>query len=161
MQALGTETTKALVLVSDVLKRYDPTAIRPYSIDDLWDHSRAAALLAGSIAQAEADRVQSADARLVGLLHDIGRLTLVSQRPEEYRHVFQLARDDHLTIVDAERRVFGSTHAEVGAYLSGTVGPAESRGGNGRLASHAERLPGGRVHPAHRDSRGGSDPGTG
>jgi putative nucleotidyltransferase with HDIG domain len=122
VQALGTETTKALVLVSDVLTRYDPKAIQPFSIDDLWDHSRAAAALAGSIAQAEADRTQAADARLVGLLHDIGRLTLVSQQPGQYRQVFQLARDEHLTVADAERQVFGSTHAEVGAYLLGLWG---------------------------------------
>lgn len=122
VQALGTETTKALVLVSDVLRRYDRAAIHPFSIDDLWDHSRAVAGLAGSIAQAEAGRTQAADARLVGLLHDVGRLTLVSQQPEQYRQVFRLVRDEKLTIVQAERQIFGATHAEVGAYLLGLWG---------------------------------------
>lgn len=122
VQALGIETTKALVLVSDVLTQYDPAAIQPFSIDDLWDHSRDASALAGKIAQVETDRTQAADARLIGLLHDIGRLTLVSQRPKQYREVFCLVRDERLTIVDAERRVFGATHAEVGAYLLGLWG---------------------------------------
>jgi putative nucleotidyltransferase with HDIG domain len=122
LQALGAETTKALVLVSDLLTRYDPVAIHPFSIDDLWDHSREVAALAGTIAQAETGRTQAADARLVGLLHDIGQLTLASQRPAEYRDVLQLVRADHMTLTDAERRVFGATHAEVGAYLLGLWG---------------------------------------
>jgi putative nucleotidyltransferase with HDIG domain len=122
VQALGTETTKALILVSDVLTRYDPAALHPFSIDELWDHSREVAALAGAIAQIEAGRTLAADARLLGLLHDIGRLTLVSQRPEEYRQVFRLVRDEKLTLVDAERQVFGATHADIGAYLLGLWG---------------------------------------
>jgi putative nucleotidyltransferase with HDIG domain len=122
LQALGTETTKALILVSDVLTRYDPAAIHPFSINDLWDHSHEVAALAGAIADVELGRARAADARLVGLLHDIGRLTLVSQRPAEYREVFRLARDERLTVVDAERRVFGATHADIGAYLLGLWG---------------------------------------
>jgi putative nucleotidyltransferase with HDIG domain len=122
LQALGTETTKALVLVSDFLTRYDPAAIHPFSINDLWDHSREVAALAGAIAQAEVGRAQAADARLVGLLHDIGQLTLVSQRPVEYREVFRLTHDERLTLIDAERQVFGATHADIGAYLLGLWG---------------------------------------
>jgi putative nucleotidyltransferase with HDIG domain len=122
LQALGTETAKALVLVSDVFTRYDPAAIHPFSIDDLWEHSQEVSALAGAIAGAEAGRAEGADARLIGLLHDIGRLTLVSQRPTEYRDVFRRMRDDRLTLVDAERLVFGATHADVGAYLLGLWG---------------------------------------
>ena len=122
VQILGTETTKALVLVSDVLTRYDPAALHPFSIDGLWSHSRTVASLAGAIAQAEAGKVQAADAQIAGLLHDIGRLTLASQQPDAYREVFRLLRDDRLTVLDAERQVFGATHAEVGAYLLGLWG---------------------------------------
>jgi putative nucleotidyltransferase with HDIG domain len=122
LQALGAETTKALVLLSDVFTRYDPAALRPFSINDLWDHSHAVAALAGAIAHFEGARSHVAEARLVGLLHDIGRLALVSQRPAEYREALRRARDECLTLVAAERRVFGATHAEVGAYLLGLWG---------------------------------------
>jgi len=122
LQALGTETTKALVLVSDVLTRYDPTAIHPFSINDLWDHSHEVAALAGAIAQHEAGSAPAAEARLGGLLHDVGRLALVSQRPADYREVFRLARDECHSLTDAERQVFGATHADVGAYLLGLWG---------------------------------------
>lgn len=117
VQILGTETTKALVLIAEVLTRYDASALRPHSIDDLWEHSRSVAELAGAIARAEADRAMAAEARLVGLLHDIGRLIFASQLPERYRDAIRLARDERLSLVDAEQRVFGASHADVGAYL--------------------------------------------
>lgn len=117
VRALGTETTKAVVLVAGVLTRYESSALGPYSIDDLWEHSRRVAELAGAVAEAEAGRAAGADARLVGLLHDAGRLVLASQLPEQYQGVLRLVRDDRVALVEAERRVVGATHAEVGAYL--------------------------------------------
>lgn len=119
VQVLGMETTKAVVLVAEVLTRYDPAPLRPFSIDDLWDHSRAVAALAGRIAEAEGGPRAAPEARLAGLLHDVGRLALASREPATYREVLRLERDGGLAVPDAERRVFGATHAEVGAYLLG------------------------------------------
>lgn len=122
VQILGAETTKALVLAADVFTRYDPAALHPFSIDDLWNHSQAVAALAGRIATAEAGKECAAETRLAGLLHDIGRLVLVSQAPGAYKKVFQLVREERRPVADAERDVFGATHAEVGAYLLGLWG---------------------------------------
>src|SRR5205814_9411132 len=36
-----------------------------------------------------------------------------------------LARDEHIVLHDAERRVFGATHAELGAYVLGIWGLPE------------------------------------
>lgn len=122
VQVLGAETTKSLILVSEVLTRYNPAALHPFSIDDLWSHSQQAAGLAAAIAAAEAGKAQAGDARLAGLLHDVGRLTLATQQPAEYREVLRLTRDEQLTVVEAERSVFGASHPEVGAYLLGLWG---------------------------------------
>ncbi|MDB5312817.1 MAG: hypothetical protein JWO38_7019 [Gemmataceae bacterium] len=122
VQVLGIETTKALVLVSEVLTRYDPVPLRPFSIDDMWDHSRAVATLAGRIAHAEAGSGAAAEARLAGLLHDVGRLALASQQPESYKAVLGAAGRDGAQLIAAEREVLGATHAEVGAYLLGLWG---------------------------------------
>ena len=122
VQALGAEATKALLLVSEILTRYDPVALRPYSIDGLWDHSREVAALASAITQAEGASRPTDDARLAGLLHDVGRLTLAAQLPGAYRDALCLVEEDGLAVVEAERQVFGTTHAEVGAYLLGLWG---------------------------------------
>lgn len=120
---LGAELTKALVLAAGIFSRYDPAAIRPFSIEALWDHSQRVADLAGRIAGEEAagDAVVRESA-LAGLFHDIGQLTLASQIPGPYREVLALVKSDKLPVAEAEQRVLGATHAAVGAYLLGLWG---------------------------------------
>ncbi len=123
VKILGADLTRTLVLAADLFSRYNPHALRPFSIEALWEHSRAVAELAGVIAAS-----QNVDERLVresalsGLLHDIGRLTLASQLSGPYKEVMTLMRVDGLSVVEAERRVLNTTHAEVGAYLLGLWG---------------------------------------
>lgn len=123
VKILGGELTRSLVLAADLFSRYNPNSLRPFSIEVLWDHSQAVATLANEIATAQgaADRVVR-EAALAGLFHDIGRLTLASQLPGPYREVLGLIRTEGLTAADAERRILGTSHAEVGAYLLGLWG---------------------------------------
>ncbi|MBX9582080.1 MAG: HDOD domain-containing protein [Gemmataceae bacterium] len=123
VRILGAEWTRSLALAAGVFSRYDPSRLRPFSIEELWEHSRRVASLAGRIAAAEraGDRVIR-DAALAGLFHDIGRLTLASQLPGPYREVMARMDAAGLSAVDAERELLGATHAEVGAYLLGLWG---------------------------------------
>ncbi len=123
VRILGAEWTKSLALAAGIFSRYDPNQLRPFSIEALWDHSRKVAALAGRIAEAEGagDRAIR-EAALGGLFHDIGRLTLASQLPGPYREVLARIDQDDLPTSEAEAKVLGSTHAEVGAYLLGLWG---------------------------------------
>jgi putative nucleotidyltransferase with HDIG domain len=123
VKILGADLTRTLVLAADLFSRYNPNSLRPFSIEALWEHSRAVAELAGQIAAAErADERLVRESALSGLLHDIGRLTLASQLAGPYKEVLTLMRTENLSAADAERRVLGTTHAEVGAYLLGLWG---------------------------------------
>lgn len=123
VQRIGTDMTKAMVLADGVLTRFDPRSIHPFTIDDVWPHSQTVAALSTRIAQREAGGatwlklVPSA-----GVLHDIGRLVLASTEPEAYVSVLRAVQSGRVTVADAERSVFGATHAEVGAYLLGLWG---------------------------------------
>ena len=64
--------------------------------------------------------------RTIGLLHDAGRLVLAANLPESFERVCQLAAEKGLSHWEAEREEFGTTHAEVGAYLFGLWGLPES-----------------------------------
>ena len=120
---LGADATVSLVMASGIFTRYDPAKLAPFSIDELWAHSRAVGELAGKIAKAEKKgHREVGEAQLAGLFHDIGRLVLVAQQADRYKEVFGLIRSEGLTISAAELRVFGTTHAEVGAYLLGLWG---------------------------------------
>jgi HD-like signal output (HDOD) protein len=62
------------------------------------------------------------EAFAAGMLHDTGRLVLITNLTEQYGRVVQLARERHLQRHEAEQEVFNATHAEVGAYLLGLWG---------------------------------------
>lgn len=123
VRILGADLTRTLVLAADLFSRYNPQALRPFSIETLWEHSQAVAELAAAVASdVRADERVVREAALGGLLHDIGQLTLASQLSGPYKEVLGLTRIEGLKNTEAETRVLGTTHAEVGAYLLGLWG---------------------------------------
>jgi putative nucleotidyltransferase with HDIG domain len=123
VKILGADLTRTLVLTADLFSRYNPSSLRPFSIEALWEHSQKVGEIAGAIAlEQRADERVVRESALAGLLHDIGRLTLASQLAGPYKEVLNLIRIENLTAAEAERRVLGTTHAEVGAYLLGLWG---------------------------------------
>ena len=54
---------------------------------------------------------------MAGLLHDIGKLVLVSAAPEKYEKAMKFAEENGVDGRDAEQKIFGTTHSEVGTYL--------------------------------------------
>jgi HD-like signal output (HDOD) protein/CheY-like chemotaxis protein len=119
---LGLETIKILVLGIEIFSQVKiPREI--FQIDTLWSHS----LLVGKIAKAIAGH-ESEDKDLInntflaGILHDIGRLILVSELPDQYCQVIDLAREQKITLAVAEQTVFGAEQSAVGAYLIGLWG---------------------------------------
>jgi putative nucleotidyltransferase with HDIG domain len=123
VRILGADLTRTLVLAADLFSRYNPISLKPFSIELLWEHSQQVAELATKIAQAErADDRVVRDSGLAGLFHDIGRLTLASQLPGPYKEVMGIMLAENVSAATAERRLFGASHAEVGAYLLGLWG---------------------------------------
>lgn len=58
--------------------------------------------------------VRPSDAFAAGLLHDIGELLLLQERPTEYTALVR-STDSHLAQLRAEKELFGTDHALVGA----------------------------------------------
>jgi len=89
----------------------------------LWAHSMTVAVLAKQICHVEKAAPTVAQAAFTaGLLHDIGRLLLLTNLPGRMKEVDWLAQVQSLPSWGAERAVFGTSHAEVGAYLVGLWG---------------------------------------
>jgi len=53
-----------------------------------------------------------------GLLHDIGKILLVLQYPEEYEKAMNESDQRGLTIYESEKNHFNTTHASVGAWMA-------------------------------------------
>lgn len=115
---LGAETTVAVITAAGIFARYDPAALAPFSIDSLWDHSRAVSALAGRIVEAEGGKEAAIrEAQLAGLFHDIGRLVLAANLPQLYKEVMLRTARSGGTVSANEAAVFGAAHTDVGAYL--------------------------------------------
>ena len=120
---LGLETIHSLVLSLHAFAKFETTRIPGCSIDQIWNHSVAVGLLAKRIMKGEnAGIVQVEAAFTAGLLHDLGKLVLASNLPQECEKVIAICKTSRATLQEAELDVHGSTHAEVGAYLLGLWG---------------------------------------
>lgn len=82
-------------------------------LNTFWSHSYKIALLAELIA-ATIDYPYPEEAFLAGLIHDIGRLALQTEYPQVYDQLSQTLPDEEI-VLETERRIFGLTHAEIGA----------------------------------------------
>lgn len=123
---LGLDTVQSLVLSADIFSQLKPRGYETF-VQALWAHSMATSAMAKRIAEdhgAAPDVV--CDSMVAGLLHDVGQLVLATNRPNGYRKVIERARAEATPLVDVERAAFGTSHAEVGAYLLGLWGLPES-----------------------------------
>ncbi|MEP6847348.1 MAG: response regulator [Acidobacteriota bacterium] len=120
VEFLGLDTIASLTLSLGVISQFE--AHLPKGLfATIWNHSVAVGALAAKIAGAESREVVS-DAFTAGLLHDIGRVVLAINLPKKFESVKEIAIRDGVSRVEAERRVFGATHSEVGGYLLGLWG---------------------------------------
>jgi HD-like signal output (HDOD) protein len=120
---LGLETIKSLVLGIHVFSELEPARNGPFSADQLWHHSLSTAGTARRIAQLERQEKRIIEESFTaGMLHDIGRLVLLANLSSQYKDAFETAQRDGISLVEAERAVFGAGHPEVGGYLLGLWG---------------------------------------
>jgi HD-like signal output (HDOD) protein len=120
---LGMETIKALVLSVKIFSQFNRKLLSFFNVDALWNHSLSTGVQAQFIGQKEQfDKQQTSDAFLAGLLHDVGKLILATNFTETYRIIHTKAKPSPCKLWQVEKAVFGTTHAEIGAYLMGLWG---------------------------------------
>ncbi len=120
---LGVDTVKALVLYLHIFSLYERVKIKNFSFERLWSHCWAVGVAARKIAKHEGlSREATDNVFIAGLLHDVGKLVLVTGVPSSYQLAIDKNENEHLLMHEAEKAVFGTSHAEVGAYLLGLWG---------------------------------------
>ncbi|MGB7159085.1 MAG: HDOD domain-containing protein, partial [Tepidisphaeraceae bacterium] len=115
---LGFSTVRSLVV------RLQMGALMPsrgvggaYDAEKLWLH----AVATSQVAEHLATRVRGVDpwlASTIGLLHDIGKLAINSQFPEQVTRLWDKGASPDESFLARERRLFGADHAFLGAYLT-------------------------------------------
>ena len=85
---------------------------------DRLRHSDAVSYIAIKLAERKIrDTVTLSKVRVAGLLHDIGALALQYCYPEDYKKAQEFQKNQNVSIIDAERKIFGINHCELGARL--------------------------------------------
>ena len=120
---LGLDIVKSLVLAFGLFRKFDPDKVSAGFIEDVYKHSMETARLSKILTDFEEINKKTSDCIfIVCVIHDIGKLVLADNLPEEYRNVLVLAKNEKLSIHEAEIHTFGTSHSEVGAYLMGLWG---------------------------------------
>ena len=120
---LGTDTLKALVLVAGFFKQFSGASRVADQIQKLSRRCLSIGMAAHAIASEKGLPPNQIDqASFAGVLTHIGTLTLLANWPERFDEAINLVEGEGLSIVDAERRIFGAAHPEIGAYLLGLWG---------------------------------------
>ncbi len=116
---LGLSNLRNLVLAAEAFQPAEQEQLpENFQLEVLWNHSLKVAAFSKKIVLMETDSQKMADdAFTAGLLHDIGQIILATKKTKEFGECLRLAQENGELLIDAEKELFGATHAEVGGYL--------------------------------------------
>jgi len=123
VQLLGMDTIRAMVLMAGIFMRFKGSEKTKLIMDNLSLRSASIGMLAKEIVSSEnLDKSIANHACCAGVLSHVGTLLLMSKWSDKFSEAGQLAEAEKKGIVEAEKKVFGTSHAELGAYLLGLWG---------------------------------------
>ena len=113
---LGVTTVKNLALSFSLVKNFPHECSDNFDYPSYWKDSLTGAVATRLLAK-QLIPERSEDAFFLGLLNDIGILTLVQCMPDQYSLVLEEKNINQTTFQDAEIRILGFNHMQVGSYL--------------------------------------------
>lgn len=124
---LGLVTIRDLALSLHVFSQFNEQLLSRFNLSNLWDHS----VRVGGFSKIILNDLISDPKRremgfVLGMLHDLGKLVLAQNLPDQYQQVVDLMGKEEISVVEAEYQIFQSTHAQIGAYLLGVWGLDEA-----------------------------------
>jgi len=111
---LGLDRLKSLVMMV-ALRNFLSSTLQVPVLLRCWRHSLACALLSeelGAASWLNKDQCYSA-----GLLHDIGRLSLLATFPGEYAGILERVDETDEDLLERECELFGADHCDVGMWI--------------------------------------------
>ncbi len=115
---LGQKTIRNLVLAATI-GGIGAQGVAGYGIPrgGLFDHAIVVAQSAQALSS-QTNKAVPAEAYTAGLLHDIGKVVLGEHVENRVGAIIEIAETEGCSFADAERRILGLNHAEVGAVLA-------------------------------------------
>ena len=113
---LGVRSVRHLIVATALAGQFPDSACAGFDSRAFWRHSVATAVCCRVLAMHL--HLNQDYAFTAGLLHDIGRLVLVSRFPHQYAAVISARAAADCTLLEAERTILGLDHVDVGLALA-------------------------------------------
>ncbi len=115
---LGFRELKNIILSTKIIEVFsDVNSNSKFDLVEFWKHSIAVGAISRIIAQ-ELGQKNLDEYLLSGITHDIGKLVLIKILGSEYNVVFMIMEKEGITLLEAEQKVLGTTHQEIGLKLA-------------------------------------------
>jgi putative nucleotidyltransferase with HDIG domain len=111
---LGVDTIRSLALTAEAFGKVAPRGNADFSLDAFQTHAMLVARITASILPA--GRAQQ-EAVTAALLHDIGKLVVISDGDRRWWQLIDQARERQVPVHVLEEQTQGVTHAGIGAHL--------------------------------------------
>jgi HD-like signal output (HDOD) protein len=116
---LGYDLVRSLVFSLQVFSQFVLSRGSGLNLGQVWMHSFRVGLFSKAITEAETDdRSLIDDAFMAGMLHDMGKLILATNFPDEWNTARRLCDEENISLIEAENRVLSATHYEAGGYFT-------------------------------------------
>lgn len=115
---LGFRELKNIILSTKIIEVFsDINSNSKFDLVEFWKHSIAVGTISRIIAQ-ELGQKNLDEYLLSGITHDIGKLVLIKILGSEYNVVFILMEKENISLLEAEQKILGITHQEIGLKLA-------------------------------------------
>jgi len=119
---LGTDIVENLILSESVYRAINSQTnkLPGFDINRFKRHSIACATVARLLIKLtrSSDVGMQDRAFIAGLLHDMGKLLLATYLPEKFQRAIEIAEENQWSLLKAERSLYDTDHAEIGAMLA-------------------------------------------
>ncbi len=120
---LGLDIIRSLVLSFNLFEKFKDNKVNLPTLNRVWNHSMEVASYAKLLSENFGlDSKQVDYSYIAGMLHDIGKLILISEVPATYLSIRKDSEESGTQLYVKEVEAFHTSHAELGAYLLGLWG---------------------------------------
>ncbi len=108
---LGFNVIKTLIVTSSIFEVMQASDVK------LFEHSLGCAAAAGIIARRRGIK-NPEEVSTAGLIHDLGKIVMRAEFPEEYDRILAAARERRISVREVEEEIVGMGHGEIGGLLA-------------------------------------------